>query len=129
MTVTEPAVAADNERLLRRKPIPSDAFRNDFELPPLSHSTSPQKATDSPAVVESGSSTQGDCQSDHPRRRPYWTPTILKRSALLGFIALFSSLFIALAILFGYSQSHQGLSTADQRLCYIWTYGPTAGMG
>ncbi|EKG13694.1 hypothetical protein MPH_09160 [Macrophomina phaseolina MS6] len=55
-----------------------------------------------------------------------WTPFFLRRSFLLSLISIHLALIVVLAILFWYSQSHQGLSTASQRNYLLWTYGPTA---
>ncbi len=128
MVVVQPMPAADNARLLRRKLLPPHALFHDFGLLPLIHSTSPAKSTSKPKVLETtGCGTSRDPQDVAPPKRPCWTPTPLKRHILLGFITVFASLLVALAILFGYSRNHHGLSTADQRLYYVWTYGPTAG--
>jgi hypothetical protein len=56
-----------------------------------------------------------------------WIPFYLRRAVLLGFVVLFVSLIVTLAALYGYSQNHQGLSIADEKDYYLWTYGPTAG--
>ena len=106
----------------------ADSRFSDFHLPLLDDRLS-QKSSTIPSKHHSNHSVNSDCE--HPskelRDQPCWTPFPLRQHVLLGFISVFASLLTALAVLFSYSQSHQGLSTADERLYYLWTYGPTAG--
>jgi hypothetical protein len=99
-------------RIPQRKPVPLDWQFNDFTLPPLSLDDAEMKSP---------------CSGQSPTMYTSWTPFFLTRTVLLAFIALFVSFFITLAALFAYSQSNQGLSTAEEQNFYLWTYGPTAG--
>lgn len=56
-----------------------------------------------------------------------WTPKYLHRTTFIVFAIIFTSILIALTVLYSYSQRNQGVSTADPNLHYLWTYGPTAG--
>lgn len=57
-----------------------------------------------------------------------WTPFFLRRTFLSALIAFFAALMVATAALFAVSNRDSGLASADQRLYYLWVYGPTAGM-
>jgi hypothetical protein len=56
-----------------------------------------------------------------------WIPAALRRRSLLAFIAAYTVLIVVLAVLFSYSNQHDGLATSDEKFHYLWTYGPTAG--
>jgi hypothetical protein len=56
-----------------------------------------------------------------------WFPAALRRRSLLAFIAAYAVLILVLAVLFGYSNQHDGLASSDEKYHYLWTYGPTAG--
>lgn len=56
-----------------------------------------------------------------------WSPLFLRRTVLSGLVAFLIALMIAIAALFGVSNRDGGLASADQRLYYLWVYGPTAG--
>lgn len=55
-----------------------------------------------------------------------WTPAILSPFSLLIFLACFVAIAIALPVLYVVSERNHGLSNADSKLFYLWTYGPTA---
>jgi hypothetical protein len=56
-----------------------------------------------------------------------WTPWPLEKIVLAGFAACFVLLAVVLAALFGVSERNQGLASSEEKLHYLWTYGPTAG--
>jgi hypothetical protein len=56
-----------------------------------------------------------------------WVPLALRRRSLVAFMVVYIILIIALAILFNYSNHHNGLVSSRANLHYLWTYGPTAG--
>lgn len=56
----------------------------------------------------------------------YWKPFFLSGTAALGFAGTFAVFIVCLAVLFSQSQAHHGLVSANSRLHYLWTYGPTA---
>ncbi len=56
-----------------------------------------------------------------------WIPISLYRRTLLAFATVFLTAIIALAVLFNYSNKHNGLVSSNQSLHYLWTFGPTAG--
>lgn len=56
-----------------------------------------------------------------------WNSIWLHKAVLIGFGALFAALFIALILLYHFSQVNQGLSIQTSANKYSWTYGPTAG--
>lgn len=56
-----------------------------------------------------------------------WNSVWLHKVVLLGFCAFFIAAFIALILLYHFSEVHRGLSTEISRNKYSWTYGPTAG--
>lgn len=121
--------ARSDEIPSRHEPSATVPYFSDFD-PPLLDDRLLQKT---PAIRFKHLSDQSvDFDRGHPsksvRGRPCWTPFPLRRHVLLGFISVFASLLVALAVLFSYSRSYQGLSTANERLYYLWTYGPTAGM-
>ena len=99
-------------------------LQDTFELdssnePPRSASKPPAESTKGSAVNLRKSSDMGPTIS--------WTPFFLRRTTLSVFLVVFLSLVIALAVLYNYSQLHDGVGTADNRDHYLWTYGPTAG--
>ncbi|KAI1361714.1 hypothetical protein F5Y08DRAFT_11538 [Xylaria arbuscula] len=60
---------------------------------------------------------------NHP---PLWTSFWLKKTTLLGFTAIFTSLWISLAILWHYNIQSNGFPLTLSSNSYTWTYGPTA---
>lgn len=56
------------------------------------------------------------------------TTRVLQRAVLLAFAGLCVLIFCAVEILNFFSQRYNGLATADQKLHYLWTFGPTFGM-
>ncbi|RWA12351.1 hypothetical protein EKO27_g2736 [Xylaria grammica] len=55
-----------------------------------------------------------------------WRPLWLRRVTLIGFIAVFISLIIAIESLLDASNRNHGLKTGTSSEHYLWTYGPTA---
>lgn len=55
-----------------------------------------------------------------------WNPIFLGRTTLLIFIALFGAMTVALALLYHFSQLHNGISTQLSKNHYSWKYGPTS---
>lgn len=56
-----------------------------------------------------------------------WIPLALRRRSLAAFMVVYIVLIIVLAILFNYSNRHNGIVSSRESLHYLWTYGPTAG--
>jgi hypothetical protein len=56
-----------------------------------------------------------------------WLPLALRRESLVVFIVAFTILIVVLAVLFDYSNKHNGVASSRANLYYLWTYGPTAG--
>lgn len=57
-----------------------------------------------------------------------WRPFYLRKHVLISFAIIFISLLVAVETLYQLSQHRHRLVSAEQRLKYLWTYGPTAGM-
>jgi hypothetical protein len=94
----------------------------------------PQKAPNSPPPTTSSlrSDSIGEGRTDGAVREKLndeasWIPAALRRRSLLAFIAAYTVLILVLAVLFSYSNQHDGLATSDEKFHYLWTYGPTAG--
>lgn len=117
--------------------LPSDtAVRSeDFNLLPLDpanleHTSTKIHPTEPGAVQNPNTDSRGhqvDILTHRASGMQGWTPFFRRRPVLVGFAILFLGLMIVLATLYGYSQAHQGLSSANQNDHYLWTYGPTAG--
>ena len=60
--------------------------------------------------------------------RDSWVPIALNRRTLTAFSSTFVVIIIALAVLYNYSNTHNGLGNSNQKLHYFWTFGPTAGI-
>lgn len=58
---------------------------------------------------------------------PTWMPFYLRRVFLLGFAVVFVLMIVALEVLYFFSVRDGGLATVEERLHYLWTYGPTFG--
>ncbi|KAK5653618.1 hypothetical protein OQA88_8647 [Cercophora sp. LCS_1] len=117
--------------------------RDDLVQPGIRAST-PTPAEDSPFVVgHLRSSTESPrdwsrgpepprtdrapgSDGPHPSTRKPWSPIFLRRTVLSMLVAFLVVLMIAIAALFGVSNKNGGLSSADERLYYLWVYGPTA---
>ncbi|OQV09514.1 hypothetical protein CLAIMM_13628 [Cladophialophora immunda] len=122
--------------LPRRKPVPTHpAIRfDDFDLRPLNpayleHTGTKIHPAEPSATQKPGLDARGrhvEIPPHHASAIQFWTPFFRRRVVLGGFAALFVGLMIVLAALYGYSQVHQGLSSANQNNYYLWTYGPTA---
>jgi tryptophan-rich sensory protein len=56
-----------------------------------------------------------------------WLPIALRRKTLVAFMTVYLILIIVLAVLFDYSNKHNGVASSRANLYYLWTYGPTAG--
>lgn len=61
------------------------------------------------------------------QRHSRYSPLALHPISLIGFVAIFTTLAVSLGILYGQSERHQGMATADESWHYIFKYGPTAG--
>ncbi|KAF9888484.1 hypothetical protein FE257_008591 [Aspergillus nanangensis] len=55
-----------------------------------------------------------------------WSPRFLSGPALLAFTAIYGAIFVSLVVLYDQSQANDGLVATNNRLHYLWTYGPTA---
>ncbi|KAI9709839.1 MAG: hypothetical protein M1828_002356 [Chrysothrix sp. TS-e1954] len=78
-------------------------------------------------VTEAGSSDDGASQqalasTQYSLYRPFWH----RRSVLFAFIVTYIVLLLALIAIYSVDRTHQGLTRADSRDYYLWTYGPTA---
>ena len=77
---------------------------------------------------------QPDVQQTHPsqhlhkdpRHGPSWRPLWLTPGPLGALVLLFVGSAIALISMLAYSESHDGLSNANDSLVYLWRFGPTA---
>lgn len=56
-----------------------------------------------------------------------WMPFYLRRVFLVGFAVVFILMVVALEVLYFVSVRDGGLATVEERLHYLWTYGPTLG--
>ncbi|OHE99930.1 hypothetical protein CORC01_04831 [Colletotrichum orchidophilum] len=59
-------------------------------------------------------------------RRVLWTPPWLRKISLLGFVSLFTVLWIALVVLAQYDVENSGFVIQASASRFSWTYGPTA---
>lgn len=59
-------------------------------------------------------------------KRKLWIPIWLRLPVLLGFLALFIGMIIAIAILNHLSRDWHGIVSQINKNQYSWTYGPTA---
>jgi hypothetical protein len=75
-------------------------------------------------VVEGGS----DSITWNQQRLLSWRPFYLRRRVLISFAILSISMLVVVEVLYQLSQRWHGLVSAESRLKYLWTYGPTAGM-
>lgn len=117
------------ERLLAHDEIPaSDNPRNLSIISDFTPSTSLQRASSnySEAMPKNGSSTAGLSLKDYSPKT-LWNSIWLHKVVLFGFCALFTALFVALVLLYSFSEISHGLNTQISRNEYSWTYGPTAG--
>lgn len=72
---------------------------------------------------------EGNPSVQENHRRPLtWRPSYLRRRIIFSFLILFVGFLIAIEILYQISQRSNGLVFAEERLYYLWTYGPTASM-
>ncbi|KAL1636912.1 hypothetical protein SLS56_001009 [Neofusicoccum ribis] len=55
-----------------------------------------------------------------------WTPFFLRKEILTAFACVYVAFVATVAILFGYSETHDGLSTPNPSYFLLWQYGPTA---
>lgn len=113
---------------------PQDQEAINTSAPSSCTSTVPNMGTDNDAPKEmtaneisSGGPAPlvGDEGVQHSRHR--WNPKFLHPATLLGFAISYAAMIAALQILYSVSQRNHGLSTTDQKLHYLWTYGPTTG--
>jgi hypothetical protein len=82
---------------------------------------------ESPLVSEVGSppGQSKDVRTPNEKRKDS-IPWTLRRSSLLGLIAIVLALIAALEVLHHFSNKNQGLVTTDQNASYLWKYLPTA---
>lgn len=63
--------------------------------------------------------------------RRLWAPFFLRRPIMVVFLISYLACLGALIALYVYTQRQNhtlGIRTDGERLYYLWTYGPTAGM-
>ena len=124
LTSTMHASHADASRIPPRyESTAVDPSFSDFHLPLLDDRLSQKTPT---VTCEHYENQSVKYDFGHPSKalqdQPCWTPFPLRRHVLLAFISVFTSMIVVLAVLFSYSRSHQGVSAADKRLYYVWTY-------
>lgn len=56
-----------------------------------------------------------------------WTPVYLHARTLIGFAVLYLGLLLATIALAVIDNKRDGISSADSKNYYLWTFGPTAG--
>lgn len=115
---------------LHLKPLP--ALPNSDQTPLCAPKASSPDDADFPRnpQVSTARRSRGASDSINNRRlgaSESWIPHALQRRTPTLFIATYVFLIASLAVLFSFSNKHQGLTTSNQRLHYLWTYGPTAG--
>lgn len=113
-----------------------------MELPsPLEQNAIPRKpiASKAQSITEDTFISQEEAAKQHPATerqheagsdwpRSTWTPTLNRRRIICGFLLVHILLIVAVSVLAFYSAHNQGLATAEAKLRYSWTYGPTAGL-
>jgi len=57
-----------------------------------------------------------------------WTPFFLRKRTLVGLSSGFLLILLAIVALAVTDANHNGISSADESVHYLWTYGTTAGM-
>ncbi|PYI10640.1 hypothetical protein BO78DRAFT_305655 [Aspergillus sclerotiicarbonarius CBS 121057] len=86
------------------------AFTRIAQKPPASH-------------VRTVSQSDESLAGGHPHM---WIPAMLRSMTLVAFAILFIIFIIVIEVLYSVSCQKEGLSTSQERLHYLWTYGPTA---
>lgn len=61
-----------------------------------------------------------------PTRMVEWQPFYLRRRALAVFFIVFAGCIVVLQALLAASDRNMGLGASQEKLHYLWTYGPTA---
>ena len=121
--------AGAQERLLGHDEMP--ASDNPQNLSIISDSTPSaglhRSSISSLEALPGNSSTTARPSADDYTPMTMWNPMWLHKGVLFGFCALFTALFVALVLLYNFSNLSRGLSTHISRNEYSWTYGPTAG--
>ena len=86
-------------------------------------------ASKSTSVTEISTERDENAKSAHSLSHSgaLWTPFFHRRPFLLGYLVTIITIQVALAVLFWYSQKNHGLQQVQNKLQYLWTYGPTAG--
>lgn len=110
---------------------------SDIELRPLTHSSAPDLQyppnTGELFTAEQIHShvrqdpTSHEREESEPAYHLMWTPLSLHWVSLTSFAILFVVLLAALELLNHFSRKDNGLSQANPKDYYLWTYGPTAG--
>jgi hypothetical protein len=62
----------------------------------------------------------------HARLAELWIPWSLRCRFLISNCLLFAVFIVVLEVLYSISQRHNGLASSEEKLYYLWTYGPTA---
>lgn len=83
-------------------------------------------ASDSPNDANRASKPSSKGTDNGEASAQLWLPQILRPRSLAAFLVCFLAIAIALPALYAVSQRRHGLSTADSKYHYLWTYGPTA---
>ncbi|KAK8038664.1 hypothetical protein PG993_007075 [Apiospora rasikravindrae] len=79
-----------------------------------------------PPGLPSRNTTSNPIKTNSTNNVMRWRPFYLRRTVLLGFLAVFLGILIAIEILFFVSKKNNGIATCDPHKHYLWTYGPTA---
>ncbi|KAH9233961.1 hypothetical protein K456DRAFT_36705 [Colletotrichum gloeosporioides 23] len=87
----------------------------------------PDASPHKPYDGESRDTGDSDTAQLHaPTDRTLWTPPWLRGSSLLAFFGLFTTLWVALIILWRYGVANSGFVIHPEATPFSWTYSPTA---
>lgn len=130
MTVPHNVRGAEVSHLLKSEPVkPHSAAQSLKPWPLLTASEQEYSSINTGSEVELGHHDGQHCNEVEDVRigaANSWVPHALKRTSLLAFLIAYLLLIIALAVLFDYSNKHNGIVSSQENLHYLWTYGPTA---
>lgn len=99
---------------------------NDNAVPPVVPASNQGEMPCDHNPLPSNSSDTNETSSSKRPTIQMWNPVCLRKITLLAFAVLFTMMFVALLLLFHFSELHHGLSTQNPHNHYSWTYGPTA---